>query len=93
MAQLVVHIQYELKDNGIISSLADSLIAGDANLEIELQVALSEKSRSYRCDVPPAIQTSGSRRAGARRVFTYEADVPASGLVISCLLLLCFSFN
>lgn len=45
LTQLVVAVEAELKEGGVVTSkLTDALLDCDANLELELQVALSEKA-------------------------------------------------
>lgn len=49
LCQLVVSVEEELKEGGVVTSkVTDALLACDCNLELELQVAVSEKAAKWK---------------------------------------------
>ena len=49
MAQMVTHLEAELKEGGVLTNkVSEALLACDGNLELELQVALRVKAAKWK---------------------------------------------
>ena len=81
ICQLVVSVEEELKDGGVITSkVSDALLQCDGNLELELQVALSEKSAKWKpADLTLVQDILKEHSATADSKFFVEKRVVAAG--------------
>ena len=81
LAQLVTSMEQELKDGGVVTTkISEALLACDGNLELELQVALSEKSSKWKiADVTLVQEVLKNHSAAADSKFYVEKRMVAAG--------------
>ena len=81
LSQLVVSVETELKEGGVVTSrLTDALMACDGNLELELQVALSEKAGKWKpADLTLVQEVLKEHSATADSKFFVEKRTVAAG--------------
>lgn len=81
LAQLVVSVEAELQEGGVITSrVTEALLACDGNLELELQVALSEKSPKWKpADLGLVQEVLKEHSATSDAKFFVEKRVVAAG--------------
>lgn len=81
LAQLAVSVETELQDGGVVTNRhTEALLQGDGNLELELQVALSEKSSKWKVgDLTLVQEILKQHSATADAKFSVEKRVVAAG--------------
>ena len=81
VCQLVVSVEEELKEGGVVTSkVTDALLACEANLELELQVALSEKGMKWKpADLTLVQEILKEHSATTDSKFFVEKRVVAAG--------------